>query len=47
MQTRGLTPNVIIYSAVISACEKGRECQEAPLQMLLLIINYFSMQERT
>ena len=29
MQTRGLAPNVITYNAVISACEKGRECQEA------------------
>ena len=29
MQTRSLIPTVITYNAVISACEKGNECQEA------------------
>ena len=29
MQTRGLTPTIITYGAVISACKKGNECQEA------------------
>jgi pentatricopeptide repeat protein len=33
MQVRGLAPNVITYSAVISACEKGQQ-PERVLQLL-------------
>ncbi len=29
MQAKGLTPDVITYNAAISACDKGRQWQEA------------------